>query len=293
MPQTIYSGTGFTLDVGTETTFNSGTVLVDFASLGIMTKFTSYELDNGWTAAYQLNQRYPSAFYTNGLKVGIALDFYMCEDSVGWLQFVLGPPTGGTYTVGTAIATGVVNLGTPQGNKFIVGGIAFNTAKFAVTQGSPVEVTLTGTGASFGTVVPGTVLAGTIPSQLLTWKDVAMTVGPTTQLIQSLNFNIDTGASLYYALGSATYQAYLPLKSEITGDITAFHNDAAFDVLMNLPVLGSTVVPSNAGGTITVTMGSHTVTFTGVYLTKGTLGLEPVKEATDKFDFSAQQITFV
>jgi hypothetical protein len=277
----IYSSTSFTLDVATETTYNSGTKGVDLGVLGIGTKFTSYELDNAWTEAYQIGQRIPQAYYTKGLQAQTALDFYLCQDQIAWLDFVLGPATGGTYTVGSTISSGMVSLGTPQGDTFTIGGIAFSTAKVNIANQMPVEVTLTGIGTSF-TEASGSVTAGAIPSQLLTWKDCTLT-GVSSSLIQSLNFTIDTGASLYYALGSALYQAYLPLQSKITCEITAFHQDAAIDDLYQLI----------SEGTVTVAVGTHTVTFLNTYLTKGTLGLEPVKEATNVIDFSAIQMTIV
>lgn len=281
MVNAVYSSAGFTFDVATETAYNSGTKLADLGELGIMTKFSSYELDNAFTEAYQIGQRIPEAFYTQGLKAQIGLDFYMCQDQVGWLAFVMGAATGGTYTVGNTIQTGQVQLGTPQGDIFTIGGIAFNTADINIQTGQAVQVSLRGVGSSFSTVA-GTLVAGAIPTTLLTWKDCNLTSGVTTSLVESLKLTIDTGAKQFYALGSAQYQTYLPLESKITAEVQAFHNDTALDVLYQL----------TTAGTVSVAIGTHTATFTGCYLTKGSLDLEPVKEALNTIDFSATQVTF-
>ena len=50
---------------------------------------------------------------------------------------------------GATVATGMTQLGTPQGNVFTLGGIIFSTCKFSITEGDVVGVTLTGIGASF------------------------------------------------------------------------------------------------------------------------------------------------
>jgi hypothetical protein len=181
----------------------------------------------------------------------------------------------------------MVQLGTPQGDIFTIGGIGFSTCKFNVTTGSPITVTLTGDGCSFSTV-SGTLTAGTVPVSLLTWKDVS--VGSTTTatitpaLIQSLNFTIDTGMKQFYAIGSAQYQTMLPLATKVTCEIVAFHNDTSALALIYQLI---------SEGTVVVNLGTHTVTFTGCYLTKGQLSMEPVKESIDTIDFSAINVQFV
>ena len=78
-------------------------------------------------------------------------------------------------------------------------------------------------------------------------------------LVSELDFTIDTGAKQYYALGSAQFQAALPLASKVTGNITTFANDANLSSIYNL----------TSQGTLVVAIGTHTVTFGGVYETKG------------------------
>lgn len=292
----VFSSTSFTWDVATETSYNSGTVGTDFGALGIGASFTSYELDNAWTEAYQIGQRTPEAYYTQGLQAVTNIDFLMCQDQIGWLQFVLGSATGGTYTVGSVIASGMIKLGTPQGNSFTIGGIAFASAKIAVTQGGAVKVSLAGTGTSFTEVTGGgSLVASTIPTSLITWKDVTVntvigvgTIAPT--LVQELDFTINTGAKLYYALGSPQYQAYLPLQSQIECNITAFHQDTNIQYLYNYL---ASQTPDTVGGTVVVNLGTHTATFTGCYLKKGTLQLQPVTEAVNQLTFRAINVTIV
>lgn len=294
MVNAIYSSTGFQFDVGVETAFNSGTVGTDLGALGIMAQFTSYELDNNWTELYEIGQRYPQAFYSAGLKAPTAIEFYMCQDQIGWLGFALGAAVGGTYTVGNTIQTGQVSLWTPQNNVFTVGGIVFNTAKISTTQGSPVSVSLNGVGTSFSSA-GGTIVPGAIPSTLLTWKDCSILTGTvagnvygtiTSSLVESFDFTIDNSAKMFYALGSASYQTYLPLQSVISGNITAFHNDSAYNDIYSA-IVGNSVAQ---GGTLGIAIGTRTALFTGTYLTKGSLQLAPVKEAMNTLSFHAKQV---
>ena len=285
MVQAVYSSAGFKFDISAETAFNSGTILAgfDFGAAGIGTKFTSYELDNAWNPIPEIGQRTPQAYYTAGLSAPVNVDFMMCQDQIGWLGFVLTNSSAtvvGTFTPGNTIYTGQVQLGTPQGSAFTIGGIVFTQAKISVKKEAPVEVTLNGVGTSFGTATGTISGTGAVPSTLLTWKDVSLT-GITTALVQELDITINTGAKQYYALGSVNYQTYLPLASDIQVDITAFYYDGGLEEIFAMVT----------AGTVTIAFGTHTATFTGTYLTKGTLQLQPVTEAISQFTFKAQSVS--
>jgi hypothetical protein len=295
MPTTIYSSGAYTFDVAGETSFDSGTVGSDWGALGIMAKFTNYELDNAWTEAYEIGQRYPQAYYTAGLQTQTNLDFFLCQDQIDWLQLVLartGTVAPYTYSVGSTVTTGMVRLGTPQGNVYTVQGIGFSSCKITITQAQAVQVSLQGIGTAFSSA-SGTLAPGSIPADLLTWKDCtvggAATITPS--IVQSCDFTINTGAKLYYALGSPSYQAFLPLQSQIQVNVTAFHNDtSALESIMSQVTSGG---QSGGYGTVAVNFGTHTATFSGCYLTKGILGLQPVQEVTDQISFNAIQVSIV
>ncbi len=296
----IYSAAGFTWDIATETSFNSGTKGTDLGILGVGANFTSWELDNEWTAVYQIGQRAPQAYYTAGLKTAVGIDFYACAD--GWNFWTLALPAigTGTYSVSTVMGSTVqpssamLMVGTPQQNTFQVQGIVFQTLKLNVDQTAPVKVSLTGVGSAFSsTYGSGTVAVGTYPSQMLTWKDVTVSTGTTTvasvaaSFVKTLDMTITTNAQQFYALGSPNYQAWVPKASKIECTLTMFHQDPNIEYLFNY-LSAST----NVGGTITVNFGTtHAVQFQGCYLKKGGItGLKGVEEVMDAVSFEAVNV---
>jgi hypothetical protein len=301
----IYSSAGFTWDLATETSFASGTVGAwpgDLGVLGLGANFTSYELDNAWLEAYSLGLRQPQAYYTQGLSAQTNLEFLLCNDGWNFWNLVLpnlGSTTAATYAVSTVLGSTVnpvtaqISLGTPQGQKFVLGGIIFTQAKVTVPNADAIKVTLSGLGTTFSSTT-GSVAPGTIPTQLLTWKDVTIQAGTgvgsiAASFVQNLDFTVTTGAKQYYVIGSPYYQAWLPLEQYVEVNVTAFHQDANMEYLFDY--LAAT---QNVGGTVVVNIGTHTATFAGCYVKKGVMsGLNGAKEVMDALTFRALNLTIV
>lgn len=276
---TIYSSAEFNYDIALETAFNSKAVGTDLGTIGIGGSFSTYAVKNNFNPIYSIGKRTPDDFYSAGEAIDVSLDFVMCGDEKDWLQSILTYASGtpNQYSTGNTMSSLMASLETSGGNVWTVGGIGVKSAKVTVNEGDVVKTTLDGTGTSYASAT-GTV-SPTTPTELYTWKDVSIN-GITTGLIKSLDFTIDTGMAMIYALGSLNYQAFLPLKSTLSGSIEAYHESGVIE----------SIIGQTAGTSLVITIGNYTFTFADVWTDEGDLNLKPVEAVTDKINFYAQTL---
>ena len=286
MPYSIYSSASFEASIGSESSYNSGAG-TSYGALGVGMAVDEFQLQNQFTPLYQLGQRTPIEYYSQGHKTAVSLSFVLANDNYNWLNFVLQnmnstvTPTFETTAAASNINTMFIKMSGAT-NTRTISGVAINDTTLDFSEGKTVDVKMSGVGAS-GTITTGAV-STTYPSQPVTWVTVgAGTV--TAQPVQSANLTISNTLGQYYGLGSVTYQLFVPLEFSVTGKLTVYHNSGLVEQLFSQPVAGQ------SSNSLVLTAGNYTFTIGGLYLDQGNIKVAPVTTVLDEIDFKGETLT--
>jgi hypothetical protein len=303
MTGTIYTGSNFILDVGRESSFNSGeSGGFDMGSLGAGLELSTFSIKNNYDPIYAVNQRTALGWYSKGVAVDFTADFYICSDNMNWLDFILTGAGGSSTTANTSWSSGLsVNSAYSQIQSYLnsyqmysLSGIVFDSAKIAIKEGELVKVTLTGTATQETTSTPTSSISVTPPSEVLSWKDATVQIGSTLASIptpiQSLDMTITTSKKQIYGLGAVTYQGYYLQEFKVEGTLTAYHDTGLIEGIFEQG-LGTTDSAVSLSDNLSLVVGGYTFDINGLISNEGEMNVPPVKEVMDKISFMGTTMT--
>ncbi len=302
----VYTGTNFLLDLGRESSFNTGsTSAFDMGSLGVGLKLSTFSMKNQANPIYGVNQRTALGWYSKGVDVDVSADFSLADDSdttKSWLDFILTGAGGSATTPNTSWSSGgTVNTGYASIQSYMsayemyaVSGIVFDSAKISIKEGELVSVTLSGTGTQETSSVPTSSISVTPPTNVLSWKDASVEIGSTLASIptpiDSLDMTISTNKKMIYGLGSLVYQGYFLQEFKVEGTMSVYHDSGLMEDIFKYNI-GSSDSQFALTDNLQITIGTYTFSISGLIRNEGAMDVQPVKEVMDKLSFLGTTMT--